>query len=138
MQKGGARQRMCQMDVLVPSVCSNKGADKCSTIFLPSSSDFPSSSFFISPFTSCQNQLPSLGFDQVHHSLLFFSSVSFPDSGLTMDFGPANPTKQTSQEYSDHRISEWAMLIFHVMSHDGHTGKNQTASLFVGLLKGKA
>jgi hypothetical protein len=40
MQKGGARQRVCQMDVLVPSVCSNKGADKCSTVFLPSSSDF--------------------------------------------------------------------------------------------------
>ena len=79
-------------------------------------------------------------------SLLFFSilsSMSFLDSGLAIDLGPANPTKQTSQEYGDHWISQWAynmhaMPIFHAMSRDSRTGKNQTASLFVGLLKGAA
>jgi len=39
-----------------------------------------------------------------------------------------------SQEYGDYRISEYAIPIFHAMSLDGYTGKNQTVSLFVGLL----
>lgn len=69
--------------------------------------------------------------------------MSFLDSGLAMDLGPANPTKSTSQEYDNHWISEWVynmhvMPIFHSMSRDSRTGKYQTASLSVGLLKSAA
>jgi hypothetical protein len=108
-----------------------------SSIFI----SLPSSSIFIFPFTSSQNQHPSLGFCRVY--LLFFSilsSMSFLDSGLAMDLGSANPTKQTSQEYGDHWMSEWAhnmqvMPLSQAISRDSRTGRNQTASLFAGLLE---
>lgn len=40
--------------------------------------------------------------------------MSFLDSGLAMDLVPANPTKQTFQEYGNHWISECAYNM-HVM-----------------------
>jgi hypothetical protein len=45
-----------------------------------------------------------------------------------------------SQEYGDHRMSEWAhniqaMPFSQAMSRDICTGRNQTASLFAGLLE---
>jgi hypothetical protein len=135
------------MDVLVPSFCSNGGADKGSTIrqsfiFI---NLHQSSSVFISLYFSLHQLSESTSIPWFLPSPLFsiLSSMSFLDSGLAIDLGPANPTKQTSQEYGDHWISEWAynmhaMPIFHAMSRDSRTAKNQTASLFVGLLKGAA
>jgi hypothetical protein len=69
--------------------------------------------------------------------------MSLLDPGLAIDIGAANPTKQTSQEYGDEWISEWAynmqaMPIFQPMSRDSRTGNSQTASSFTGQLIGVA
>jgi hypothetical protein len=65
------------------------------------------------------------------------------DSGLVMDLSPANYTKQTSQEYGDHWISEWAFNMHAMPIFSRHVirqpyCKYQTASLSVGLLKSAA
>jgi hypothetical protein len=149
--------------VLVPSVCSHKGADKRSTIFISLHQSSSSSVFifislhlhqsssssvfiFISLYFSLHQLSESTSIPWFQPSPLFFSilsSMSFLDSGLAVDLGPANPTKPTSQEYGNHWISESAynmhtMPFFHSMSRDSRTGKYQTASLSVGLLKSAA
>jgi len=83
------------MDVLVSSAWSNKGADKRSTIFISLHLQSLFSLHQLSESTSISWFLPSLLFFSI------LSSMSFLDSGLAMDLGPANPTKQTSQEYGD-------------------------------------
>jgi len=83
------------MDVLVSSAWSNKGADKRSTIFISLHLQSLFSLHQLSESTSISWFLPSLLFFSI------LSSMSFLDSRLAIDLGPANPTKQTSQEYGD-------------------------------------
>lgn len=126
------------MDVLVPDVCSNRGTDKRITIF-----HLHQSFTFINLYFSLPQFLEPTPIPWFLPSLLFFSilsSMSFLDSRLAIDLGPENPTKQMSQEYGDHRMLEWAhniqvMPFSQAMSRDIRTGRNQTASLFAGLLE---
>jgi hypothetical protein len=129
---------MYQIDVLVPGVCSNRGTDKRITIF-----HLHQSFTFINLYFSIPQFLEPTPIPWFLPSLLFFSilsSMSFLDSGLVIDLGPENPTKQKSQEYGDHRMSEWAHNIqvipfSQAMSRDIRTGRNQIVNLFAGLLE---